>query len=89
MKKLKEGRIYRIGESVSMFRGHQGGAFIFTSLNRAARGRYANYSSQNPKCPLKNPKNWGKMTEHGLEEVSFWPSLYWRFKALLGLIKTL
>lgn len=83
MKKLKEGKIYRIGESISVFRGYQGGAFIFTSLNKAAKGRYVNYYSQNPQYPLKNPNNWGRLHERDLEEVSFWPSLYWKFKALL------
>ena len=89
MKKLKEGKIYRIGESISVFRGHQGGAFIFTSLNKAAKGRHVNYRSQDPQHPLKNPRNWGRLDGWGFEEVPFWPSLYWRFKALLGLIKPL
>jgi len=89
MKKLKEGRIYQNAGSISVFRGYQGGAFIFTSLNRAAKGRYVNYSSKDPQYPLKNPRNWGKLTELYLEEVPFWPSLYWRFKALLKLIKPL
>ena len=83
MKKLKKGKIYRNKESISVFRGYQGGAFIFTSLNRAAKGRYVNYSSKDSQHPLKNPRNWGRLSELYLEEVPFWPSLYWKFKALL------
>lgn len=87
MKKLKVGRIYQNKGGISIFRGYQGNAFIFTSLNRAAKGRYANYRSQDPLCPLKNPRNWGKLTEQDMEEVSFWPSLYWKLKSLLTWIR--
>jgi len=87
MKKLKKGHIYQIAGSISVFRGYQGGAFIFTSLNRAAKGRHRNYNSTSSQHPLKNPRNWGRITTWGMEEVPFWPSLYWKLKSLLTWVR--
>ena len=83
MKKLKKGHIYQIAGRISVFRGYQGGAYIFTSLNKAAKERYLHYQSPHPQYPLKKPGNWGRSAWVDMEEVSFWPSLYWKLKLLL------
>lgn len=87
MKKLKRGRIYQIHGGISVFRGYQGGAFIFTSLNGAAKGRHVDYISPSPDYPLKKPGNWGRLSGEGMKEVPFWPSLYWKLKSLLTWIR--
>lgn len=87
MKKLKEGHIYQIAGRISVFRGYQGGAFIFTSLNKAAKEMHINYYFTSSQYPLKNPRNWGCITTEGMEEVSFWPSLYWKLKSLLTWVR--
>lgn len=85
MKQLKKGRIYQVSDRISVFRGYQGGAFIFTSLNKAAKETYAHYSSPHPQYPLKKPGNWGwsDLVDVDMKEVSFLPSLYWKLKWLL------
>ena len=87
MKKLKEGHIYQTAGSISVFRGYQGGAFIFTSLNKAAKETHRNYYFTSSQYPLKNPRNWGCITTEGMEEVPFWPSLYWKLKLLLTWVR--
>lgn len=88
MKKLKKGRIYQIAGRISVFRGYQGGAYIFTSLNKAAKETYIHYDSTSSLYPLKKPGNWGKIFAGDIEEeVSFWPSLYWKLKSLLTWIR--
>jgi hypothetical protein len=85
MKDLKVGKIYKssISGGIAIFRGYQGDAFIFTSLNRRAKEVWINYLSKSDLYPLRNPHNWGKITSCDLEPLPFFPALYWKLKLLL------